>query len=376
MAVLYVPLRSESPQKPQFVFTRGYKAFIELIKEAEQIFVENAIEATTEHIHILRGLFYGTTWSVDYEDRKSEKRNAAFNIYTYSTEPIDPRPLLGIALFNELRQCAEVHDTSTDRFDFGHCIIGLDSRNSFMSRNSAWPGHGGGTGFEVCTWLGDLGGGASMLAMKRAAGDPTHRAIKMFPRSGHSYGSWVNIEGDVAAYLVASAVGGAEGAKTLDLDPDKRLSTVLEEYLLNSNEKNFKEERAKQMLLALGCEFDENGIITNEKDVRLIVASKIFEFADLYMVQWFYGENKLDIDRALNASKHFLPAAVEVTTIFFQMLKTCMQTPRLPLTPVGIDPDPKPPSKPLLEYVAMKKAEGKLKDYIDELKDRIDQLWR
>jgi hypothetical protein len=135
-------------------------------------------------------------------------------------------------------------------------------------------------------------------------------------------------------------------------------------------------ERAKQMLLALGCEFDENGSITNEKDVRLIVANKVFEFADLYMVQWFYGENKLDVDRALNTSKHFLPASIEVTSIFIQMLKTCMHPPGLPLTPVGIDPDPQPPTKPLLKYVAMKKAEENLKDFIDELKNRIDRLGR
>lgn len=358
MAELYVPLQAASPQKPQFVFTRGYKAFIALIKEAEQIFFENEIEDTTGHIHILRGLYYGTTWSVDYEDRESTKRNTAFNGYTGSAEPMDPRPLLGPTLFNELRQCAEVHDTPTERFDFGHCIIGLDCRNSFLSRNYAVPGHGGGTGFEVCTWLGDLGGGASMLAMKRANTNSPPRAITIFPKGGHSYGSWVNIEGDVAAYLVASDVGGAEGAKALDLEPDKRLSTVLEEYLLNSSEGNYKAQRAKQMLLALGCEFNENDEIANEKEARSIAANKIYEFADLYMVQWYYGQNQLDIDRALNASRHFMPASIEVTSIFFQMLKSCMATPELPLTPVGIDPDPLPPTKPLLKYVAMKKAEG------------------
>lgn len=376
MAELYVPIRGESPSKPQFVFTRGYKSFIELIKEAEQIFIENKIENTTEHIHILRGLYYGTTWSVDFEDRKSPYRNAAFNFYSYTSEPPDPRPLLGVTLFNELRQCAEVYDAPTDRFDLGHCIIGLDCRNSFLSRSIAVPGHGGGTGFEVCTWLGDLGGGASMLAMKRAAGNPTYRANRMFPKSGHSYGAWVNIEGDAAAYLVASAVGGADGAKSLDLDPDKRLSTVLEEYLLNTNENNFKTERARHMLLALGCVFDENGAITNEKYVRATVANKIYEFADLYMVQWYYGEKSLDVNRALNASRHFLPASVEVTSIFFEMLKACMRTSGLPLTPVGIDPDPLPPTKPLLKYLAMKKAEQGLKEYIDELKDRLDKLLR
>ena len=376
MTKLYVPIRSEAVQKPQFVFTRGYKAFIELIKEAEQILVDNEIEDTTEHIHILRGLYYGTVWSVDYEDRKSPKRNIAFNGYSGSSEPPDPRPLLGATLFNELRQCAEVHDSPTERFDFGHCIIGLDCRNSFLSRNSSVPGHGGGTGFEVCTWLGDLGGGASMLAMKRATTKPPPRALTIFSKNGHSYGSWVNIEGDVAAYLVASDVGGAEGAKTLDLEPDKRLSTVLEEYLLNASEGNFKAQRAKQMLLALGCEFDEDDAITNEKDVRSVVANKIYEFADLYMVQWYYGQNQLDVNRALNASRHFLPASVEVTSIFFQMLKACMAVPDLPLTPLGIDPDPLPPTKPLLKYVALKKAEEGLKEYIDEIKDRLDKLSR
>ncbi len=376
MTELYVPIRSEAVQKPQFVFTRGYKAFIDLIKEAEQVFADNEIEDTTEHIHILRGLYYGTVWSVDYEDRKSTIRNDMFNLYSGSLEPRDPRKMLGTTLFNELRQCAEVHESPTDRFDFGHCIIGLNCRNSFLSRSAAVPGHGGGTGFEVCTWLGDLGGGASMLAMKRATGSPTHRAIKMFPKSGHSYGSWVNLEGDAAAYLVASDVGGADGAKSLDLDPDKRFSTVLAEYLLNSSGSNFKAERAKQVLCALGCAFDANGTITNETDVQSNVANKLYEFADLYMMQWYYNENKLDVDRALNASKYFLPASVEVTSIFFDMLKACTKLPGLPLTPVGIDPDPLPPSKPLLKYTTMKKAEQNIRNYIDELKERIDKLSR
>lgn len=376
MAELYIPLTSEGPPKPQFVFTRGYRAFIELVREVEQILVKNKIEGTTEHIHILRGLYYGTTWSVDFEDRKSTGRNFFFNTYSYSSEPPDPRSMLGHTLFNEMRQCAEVHESPTDRFDFGHCIIGLDCRNSFLSRNYAIPGHGGGTGFEVCTWLGDLGGGASMLAMKRASGESTRRAIKMFPKDGHSYGSWVNIEGDAAAYLVANVAGGAEGAKSLDLNPDKRLSTVLEEYLFNTEENNFKAERAKHMLLALGCVFDEKGAITNEKDVQMIVANKIFEFADLYMAQWYILESKLDVDRALNASRHFLPASIEMTSIFLHMLKTCMISPGLPLIPVGIDPDPQPPTNPLLKYAAMKKAEQNLKDYIEELKERIDKLRR
>jgi hypothetical protein len=113
------------------VFTRGYKAFIELVREVEQILVKNKIEGTTEHIHILRGLYYGTTWSVDFEDRKSTGRNFFFNTYSYSSEPPDPRSMLGLTLFNEMRQCAEVYESPTDRFDFGHCIIGLDCRNSY-----------------------------------------------------------------------------------------------------------------------------------------------------------------------------------------------------------------------------------------------------
>ncbi len=53
-----------------------------------------------------------------------------------------------------------------------------------------------------------------------------------------------------------------------------------------------------------------------------------------------------------------------------------MAMPDLPLTPVGIDPEPLPATKPLLKYVAMKKAEQGLKEYIDEVKDRLEKLSR
>ncbi len=105
-------------------------------------------------------------------------RNKMFQNYTYSFEPDDPRSLIGNDLYQFLLSSAEVKEANSKGIDFGHLMIGLDARNSYLARETAYPLHGGGTGLEIVTWLGDLGGGAGMLAIKRIL-NPSYRAIKL-----------------------------------------------------------------------------------------------------------------------------------------------------------------------------------------------------
>src|SRR5207253_9211096 len=63
-------------------------------------------------IHVLRGIWYGTTWSMDHDVEGSAMRNNAFSIYTASMSPDDPRPIIGQSLFSALKKSAEVKDPS------------------------------------------------------------------------------------------------------------------------------------------------------------------------------------------------------------------------------------------------------------------------
>ena len=361
---------SRTLSKPQrFKYTQGFKSFIALIKEAEDDLIAAGEEDVGNRIHILRGIYYGATWSVDYNSERSGVRNNAFNWYTQSGEPKDPRPIIGQTLYLELLQCAEVYQSANEVFDFGHCIIGVDARRSYIARSVAQPLHGGGTGFEICTWLGDLGGGAGSLAMRRRH-RPTERAKSMFKRDGSSFGSLVNIEGDVAAYLVARDADAGTGVASVNVDSNGFIATALEEYLLDTSGAGTWKERGKGFMISLGYEFDEDGKLTNEEEVTTSIVARVFEFSDLYMANWMAGHpDQFDIDDAIEASAHLAGASKEVSAIFISMLKACLAPEKLPLTPVGIDPSPTPRGKPLLKYVTAKKAETKAKEYLKEIED-------
>jgi hypothetical protein len=76
------------------------------------------------------------------------------------------------ALFLALRNSAEVTDPAGKGTDFGHIMAGLDAQN-WAARTL--PTGSGGTGLDVVTWLGDIGGGGGMLAMNRGGRDGTPR---------------------------------------------------------------------------------------------------------------------------------------------------------------------------------------------------------
>lgn len=75
-------------------------------------------------------------------------------------------------LFEALYQSPEITDSARKMIDFGHLIIGLDARRSYISRNTSstrrnWVGK--------CNMGGDIGGGVGMLAYRRTS-DPKTRA--------------------------------------------------------------------------------------------------------------------------------------------------------------------------------------------------------
>src|SRR5262249_725906 len=150
-----------------------------------------------ERLHILSSIYYGTERSLDYKVEKSQTRNIAFQGYLARgyTESDDPRSCLGCGLFLSLQRNQDVGG-----IDMGRMIIGMNARMRFLSREVDYPGHGA-TGLEITTWVGDLGGAAARLALDRVT-NPRASAARYFRGTG--YGAPSNLEGDVAAYVIAS----------------------------------------------------------------------------------------------------------------------------------------------------------------------------
>lgn len=241
---------------------KNFKELISLVKQSEEILVSNGYENINDKISILRGIYYGTEWSLDYINEKSDARNFAFDLYTFSKVTADARKALICSstcrgnLFESLINSFEIFDSKYKAIDFGHLIIGLDSRRSWSAINTPLNG---GTGLENNTWVGDLGGGVAKLSLDRVD-DPNKRAKTLFPVAGSSYGSMVNLEGDIAAYVV----GMNEHNESDISDMSKTFSTIHEalyDYFDNKWDK-----RAYYFLKMIGGKF-EYGKLTNRDEI-------------------------------------------------------------------------------------------------------------
>lgn len=308
----------------------SFAALLKLVDIAEKR-LNAAGHDTSSVIHILRGIFYGTTWSMDSDVEGSEMRNVAFQIYTASTTPDDPRPIIGKSLFAALKASAEVKDPKGRYVDFGHLIIGLDSRG-FAARNLPIPSQGG-SGQEINTWLGDLGGGAGMLAMKRGLqGQVKKRALSHF--KGHDYGAVVNVEGDIA------------GVVGVEIQPDQTLAQALRAYLLppKTDKDSRWNRRAQLMLESLGGEV-EQGALANQSTLVTELAGKIESFGC-----WYAATRLKDKGRSLTPTmcrkvgRHIAGAAREVADIFVHTLVWAMADPKrnVDALKAGHDPEPSP----------------------------------
>ena len=175
----------------------SFQELVDAVKESEDSLIIHGYDEIEDRIHMIRGIYYGTTWSMDYGQMGSDGRNDGFNYFTASPEPLDPRPFIGDDLFNLLVNSPEVSDNGKS-VDWGHAIIGIDARRKYASRSVNFPIFGS-TGLEMVTWIGDIGGGAGKLAWDRI-NSPNTRAKSKF--LGSHFGGPVNLEGDLAAYLI------------------------------------------------------------------------------------------------------------------------------------------------------------------------------
>ncbi|MFM2419024.1 MAG: hypothetical protein RL385_3747 [Pseudomonadota bacterium] len=172
-----------------FAPAKSFGELVSLVRDAERRLIAAGMTDIPTRVTAIRSLYYGAKWSLDFRVEKSESRNDGFRWFAGS-EGADPTPFLDCNLYQALQGSQDAVDGGR-HFDFGHLIIGADARDNGRD-DFGIPFVG--TGLEASTWLGDLGGGAAMLAMSRATA-PSTPAITRF--RGSDYGGSINLEGDI-----------------------------------------------------------------------------------------------------------------------------------------------------------------------------------
>ncbi|MGF6414019.1 DUF4157 domain-containing protein [Paraburkholderia sp. MM5482-R1] len=333
-AVVGTPARCTT----MFSKARSFQELIDLVRAAEAALVTSGITSPKDQIHALRGLFYGTLWSLDYSVEQSTTRNEGFQRFTRPSEanvamstPPDVRSALGCGLSDALKNSQDMTDPSGRQVDFGHLIIGLDARgdpalSTNLKHSVPVPVVGsidvelGGTGTELVTWLGDLGGGAASLAIRRVAA-PTVSVSAVF--SGSDYGGSINLEGDVAASVVATSNTTAVTAP--NIAAGKKLSDVLQDYLSPAAPTATWTTRARAFLTMNGGMVDPSGALTNRAALIALFAPKIQTFACAYLASRVKDKH-ISFGQAKAAANHVIPCAQEVATAFVDALDYSSRT--------------------------------------------------
>ncbi|REC80335.1 hypothetical protein DRF60_01080 [Chryseobacterium elymi] len=312
------------------------KELIILVKDAEAMMIQNKLTDIGDRINCLRGIYYGTTWSMDYQKEKSENRNNGFYLYTGLTNvKHDARKMLKCSdqckgnLFQALYQSPEVIDNARKMTDFGHLIIGLDARRSYISKSTNLPY--GGTGLENVTWIGDIGGGAGMLAYRRTS-DPNTRAKKIVFDSMHDYGCSVNIEGDIAGYIVGYNIKKYEDI----VDPTNNI-----DYIYVGLQKFFDKDwisRVNAFIAMIGGEI-ENGVLTNRKEVLDNIIDSVEGFAQFY-ITLRSSDKSFDKKKLVQSFGYIESCAKEVSEIFLDSLLSLRTHPNSIAFKATKDPEP------------------------------------
>lgn len=319
---------------------RSFASLIALLKRAERALAGGGITDAEQQLMALRGLYYGTAWSHDFRAERSQIRNIGFTVFTGFGRPVDPRPALGTRLAADLQASQDINDRGR-LVDVGHMLIGMEARTSTAARSVTIPTQGG-TGLEIVTWLGDLGGGAANLAWRRSAGGSAARrsVSHVFSNRGSDYGAAINLEGDVAGYLAGSAAGDDLGSSSLS----GGVADAVESYLPRATGHSPRyDARAEDFLRIMGAEFS-GGAMSNRADVVSEMAETIADFAQAYMLQRYILGQGRPRTRVENACKHVVGAAEEIAEVFVAALEGVMTGGASVIRGGRPWPTPKPPA--------------------------------
>ncbi|HEV2148439.1 MAG TPA: hypothetical protein VGR37_13640 [Longimicrobiaceae bacterium] len=295
--------------KQKVVVATTFKGYVALVRRAEAALAKCGHTDAEQRLHVLTGIYYGTGWSRDFDVEKSPVRNAAFQGFlakAYGSGD-DPRSCLGCGLFLSLKRSGDAGGV-----DMGHVLIGMSARMRFLSRVPAFPGTGS-TGLEITTWVGDLGGAAARLAMDRVKA-PMTPASKYF--RGRDYGATSNLEGDVAAYVVAAKPSTSVGAP--NIPSSGSVADALDAFFVKGTG---RAARCRSFLAMLGGTFS-GGKLTNRKAVRATMAAKLSAFGLMYMVN-FLRQRGRSLGIVVLAKPLLGRAAEDVADLFIDKLLKC-----------------------------------------------------
>lgn len=312
------------------------KELVFLVKDAESMMIKNKLTDVGDRINCLRGIYYGTTYSMDYQKEKSENRNTGFYWYTGLTNVAhDARKMLKCSdnckgkLFEALYQSPEVTDNTRKMIDFGHVMIALDSRRSYISKNTNLPY--GGTGLENVTWIGDIGGGVGMLAYRRTS-DPKTRAKKVVFDSNHDYGCSINIEGDIAGYVIGCDMKKLENIT----DPTDNFN-----YIYLGLQRFFEKDwvaRVNAFLTMIGCKI-ENRVLSNRKEILENMIDSVTGMAQFYITLRSFDKS-FDKKKLLQSFAYMESCAKEVSETFLDSLLSLRTHPNSTVFKATKDPNP------------------------------------
>jgi len=277
---------------------------------------------------------------------QSQGRNDGFNYFTVSPEPEDPRPYIGNTLFDLLVKSPEVFDGGR-AVDWGHAIIGIDARRKYASRNVNFPVFGS-TGLEMVTWIGDLGGGAGKLAWDRI-NSPNTRAKNKF--LGSHFGGPVNLEGDIAGYLIGKEDNTTFSAPDMSLIDEDYIADAIKSYLID-NQNGDWDSRAQLFLTMIVGTSSGDGAVE-------YLAEKIATFGEIYLIQRKKDSETFSMNEA---TAHINGASTEIAKIFIHTLQNGSSL------NATHDPDPTPKGEPYKKY--------KFGTKVDEIKDKLKDWFK
>ncbi|SHJ56020.1 protein of unknown function [Bradyrhizobium lablabi] len=322
-----------TPCSAPFTPATTFQQLIDLVRAAEVRLSKAGISSAKDQIHALRGIYYGTTWSLDYagtptgKGEQSVTRNEGFQRFTRpslkpeDSIPRDVRPLLDCGLSDALKMSQDVIEP-TRHVDFGHLLIALDARyDPQLASRISYPYvvtdvDMGGTGTELVTWLGDLGGGAAKVAILRASAPSTN--IKEAFAAPSDYGGTVNLEGDVAGFVVATSSKDSVTAPAIP--SDKGLSDALQEYLSPAAPGSAWKGRAATFLSMYGGKLDPgSSTLTNRDELVSNLAPKIQVFACNYLASRVKDKH-VTFSVAKSAADHVIPTSLEIAGTFLDAL--------------------------------------------------------
>ncbi|NYI04564.1 hypothetical protein [Allostreptomyces psammosilenae] len=314
---------------------QSFAAVVALLAKAEALLAKAGQSKVEDRLQTLRGVYYGTTWSLDYEVESKRSlpgaviRNAGFVSYTGHT-PADPRPAFArTSVLQDLKDSQSIRDGARS-VDIGHLLIGLETRTS-ITRALVYPE--GGTGLEVVTWLGDLGGGAANLARRRAK-DPAANVEVVFHNASSDYGVTDNLEGDAAAYMVAAGTNPG-GPPALG----GTVSDAVKAYLIPATSSGWT-KRAAGFSTAIGATVAPTGI-TNAATLTTSLTKKLTDFGYWYAATRWLPTGELVGRSAARTCEHMEGAAKEIATVFVATLSRNITAPN---TPIKATPPYPPPS--------------------------------